>query len=281
MPLTEQHRKRVIYAFCIIFYLLMLLKLWNGLLLYQIKPFLFNTRFDLFTWMIMKTGIHQWLLNNPSGWLVFDIAFYSMPLLYLLAYKRNIRVAGVVAVIMLVINYTYVQCYTLYPAVSIEGFIAWLLFPFLLMTSNLTSFYFVLQALRYFLLFFFTSAGIWKFVQGGILNVDQMSGILLYQHKEYLTSSPDFWYTTFTYWLIGHPHISYLLYAAATLLELSFITGFFTIKYDRFFAFAFILFLLTDMFFMRIPYWDVTPFLITLVFSKYALPASTVTTRKF
>ncbi|MCW3105943.1 MAG: hypothetical protein JWQ09_449 [Segetibacter sp.] len=274
MPLTEQHRKQIIYAFCIIFYLLMLLKLYNGLLLYQIKPFLFNNRFDLFTWIIMKTGLHQWLLNNPSGWLAFDIAFYSMPLLYLLAYKKNIQLASAVAVVMIAVNYIYIQCYSLYPSSSVEGFIAWLLFPFLLMTVNLKSFYFILHALRYFFLFFFTSAAIWKFVQGGIFNTDQMSGVLLFQHKEYLTSSPGFWYTVFIYWLVNHPYISYLLYLTATLLELSFVTGFFTKKFDLFLVFACILFLLSDILFMRIPYWEVTPFLITLLFSKYALPSS-------
>lgn len=252
----------------------MFLKLKNGFLLYQLKPILFNARFDLFTWMVMKTGVHQWLLANPPGWIAFDIAFYLMPLLYLLAYKKSIRLASITAIIMLIVNFTYIQCYTLYPANSIESFTAWLLFPFLLMATDLKTFYFVLHALRYFFLFFFTSAAIWKFVQGGIFNINEMSGILLFQHKEYLTSSPDFWYTHFIYWLIGHRYASYLLYASATLLELSFITGFFTKRYDRLLACACILFLLTDIFFMRIPYWEVTPFLITLLFSKYTLPVS-------
>lgn len=272
MPLTEQHRKQIIHAFCIIFYLLLLLKLWNGFLLYQIKPILFNTRFDLVTWLVMKTGIHQWLLNNPFGWLAFDITFYLIPLVYLLAYKRSIRLASVVAIIMLIVNYIYIQCYTLYPANSIEGFIPWLLFPFLLMAVNLRSFYFILHALRYFFLFFFVSAAIWKFVQGGVFNINQMSGVLLFQHKEYLASSPNFWYTYFIYWLVSHRYMGYTLYVAATFLELFFITGFFTKRFDRLLIFACIIFLLTDLFFMRIPYWEITPFLITLLFSKYTLP---------
>jgi hypothetical protein len=129
----------------------------------------------------------------------------------------------------------------------------------------------MLHALRYFLLFFFTSAAVWKFVQGGIFSIEQMSGILLFQHKEYLTSSPHSWYASFIYWLIKHTYISYSLYFAATILELSFAIGFFTKRYDRFLTGASILFLLADVFFMRIPYWDVAPFLLTLIFSKYHL----------
>ncbi|WP_147202564.1 hypothetical protein [Segetibacter aerophilus] len=223
----------------------------------------------------METGLHQSLLDNPSGWIVFDVLFYSMPLLYLLAFKKNVRVASAVAVVMMIVNFIYIQCYTLYPTSSIEGFIAWLLFPFLLMCTELRSFYFILHALRYFFLFFFASAAAWKFVQGGIFSIEQMSGILLFQHKEYLASSPHSWYASFIYWLISHTYISYSLYLAATILELSFAIGFFTKKYDCFLIIASIIFLLTDVFFMRIPYWEVTPFLLTLLFSKYHLPQPT------
>jgi hypothetical protein len=230
---------------------------------------------ELVTWLLMKTGLHQWLLKNPAGWIAFDIAFYSMPFLYLLACKKSTRLASKVAVIMLLVNWTYIQCYTLYPTSSIDGFIAWLLFPCLLMAVNLKTFYFILHALRFFFLFFFVSAAMWKFVQGGIFNTEQMSGVLLYQHKEYLVSSPGFWYTSFIYWLVNHRHTSYLLYAGATVLELFFAAGFFTKKLDRFLVCACILFLVTDLLLMRIPYWEITPFLITLVFSKYTLPSST------
>ncbi|MCW3112203.1 MAG: hypothetical protein JWR18_599 [Segetibacter sp.] len=280
MPLTEHHRRQIIYAYCILFYLLMILKFWYGLFLFQVKPFLFNNRFDLLTWVVMKTGLHQRLLDNPSGWIAFDIVFYSMPLLYLLAYVASKRSANMVAIVMAVVNYLYIQCYTLYPTTSIEGFIAWLLFPFLFMCINLKNFYFILHALRYFFLFFFASAAIWKFVQGGIFNIDQMSGIFLFQHKEYLISSPNSWYTSFIYWWVAHTHVSYLLYFAATLLELTFVIGFFTRKYDRLLVFAAILFLVTDVFFMRIHYWDITPFLLTLLFSKYSEPSLSMNKRE-
>jgi hypothetical protein len=272
MPLTEQQRKQVIYAFCIIFYALAALKLWQGLFLFQVQPIVFNNRFDLFTWMIMKTGIHRSLLHDSGLRIVFDLAYYSMPLCYVLAYKRSIRTASLMAVVMAIVNYLYIQCYTLYATSSIEGFIAWLLFPFLLMSVRLKSFYLVLHGLRYFLLFFFVSAAAWKFVQGGIFNFNQMSGIFLFQHKEYLTSSPDASYTAFIYWFIRHPYVSYFLYLAATLLELSFITGFFTRKKDHLLLIAGIVFLVTDLIFMRISYLEILPLLLPLLFSKYQEP---------
>lgn len=273
MPLTQKHRNNIIAAYCILFYLLMLYKAWNGLLLSQLQPHLFSTRFDMVSWLVMQTGIHQWLIDNRTGWIVFDIAFYAMPLLYWLIYKKSERVARITAVLMLLVNWVYVQCFTLFPSNSIEGHTAWLLFPFLLMTANLRSFWFVLHGLRYFFLFFFASAGVWKLVQGGFFNMHEMSGVLLYQHKEYLASSPGHWYTSFVYWLIQHPSFSYCLYVGGAILELLFFTGFFTRRYDYYLAAAFILFAVFDVLVMRIPYWEVSPFLITLLYSKYSLPA--------
>lgn len=259
--------------YCIIFYILMLYKLWNGLFLYQFQPYLFNNRFDLFTWLLMKTGIHQWLLNNTTASAVFDVMFYAMPVLLYVACMRSIRIAALVSIIMLMINWIYIQCYTLYPTNSIEGYTAWLLFPFLFMMINMRSFYFVLHALRYFFLFFFVSAGVWKIVQDGIFNMNQMSGVLLYQHKEYLTSSHN-WYTTFIYWLINHPSVSYMLYVAGMLSELTFLTGFFTKKYDKYLLTIFLLFLITDLLIMRINYFEMSAFLLTFFYSRYEMPAA-------
>jgi hypothetical protein len=272
MQLTLRHRKKITLWYCIIFYVLMLFKWWNGMFLCQLKPYLFNNRFDMFTWIFMKTGVHQWLLSNSTGWLFFDLAFYIMPLLTWLAFLKNVRLSAIVSCTMLIVNWLYIQCYTLYPTVSIEGFTAWLLFPILFVTVNLQSFYFLLHALRYFFLYFFASAGVWKIVQQGVFNLHQMSGVLLYQHKEYLASSSN-WYTHFIYWLINHPAIGYFIYACGTVLELSFIIGFFTKKFDHILLAAFLLFLVMDILLMRIHYWEVSAFLITLVFSKYSKPS--------
>jgi hypothetical protein len=173
---------------------------------------------------------------------------------------------------MLIVNWVYIQCYTLYPTSSIESYTAWLLFPLLFITTNIKSFYFFLHGLRYFFLFFFASAGVWKLVQLGAFNTEQMSGVLLFQHKEFLTSSHGSWYSTFIYWLINHSTASYLLYVAGIIIELFFIVGFLTRKYDRWLIAGFVLFLLFNAIIMRIHYWEVSPFLLTLVFSKYTLP---------
>ncbi len=274
MQLTQKHRDHFVRWFCIFFYILMIYKWMNGLFLYQLQPFIFNTRFDYNTWILMNTGIHKWLINNPVGCFSLDLAFYISPIAYLILYQTKPKASLVFAGLMLVINFIYVECYTLYPANSIESFTAWLLFPLLLMMPTISSFYFIINGLRYFFLFVLSSAAIWKFVQLGIFNSEQMSGVLLYQHKEFLATSPSAFYTKFIYWLINHPTISFAFYAIATILELIFLIGFFTKKRDNILILLFLLFIVMDIIIMRIPYWEISPFILTLIYGKYKNPAS-------
>ena len=216
MSINQQHRKNIIALYCIIFYALMIFKWWGGLFLYQVNPIIYQTRFDFFTWQFMQTGLHTWLIHHKGGWYLMDALFYSMPLLYWFIFSKNQVWATVIAIIMLVVNWVYLQCYTLFPTSSIESFIGWLLFPVLFIPTSLRSFYFLLNGLRYFFLFLFASAGLWKLVQQGAFNVDQMSGVLLYQHKEFLTSSPGHWLSYFFYWIINRPLVGYLIYLLGT-----------------------------------------------------------------
>jgi len=246
----------------------MIYKWLNGMFLYQMQPFLFLNRMDVFTWVFMQTHLHQWLLNNRPGEILMDALFYAMPLIYFIIYKWKIKFSTAVCLLMLAINWCYAECYTLYPTNSIEGHIAWLLFPVIFLADNEKTFRLLFEALRYFFLFYFFSAGIWKIVQGGLFNIQQMSGVLLFQHKEMLINSPEYWQSKLIRYLIDHYIFSYILYLLSALIELSFITGFFTKKYDRLLAAVFILFLIMDYFIMRIPYFEVLPFLITLLYTN-------------
>lgn len=276
MQITAAHRKKFTINFIVIFYVLAFYKLFNGLWLFQVAPYFFVNRFDGIAWLFMQTGIHQWLINNKAGWWLFDLAFYSMPLIYYAAYSFNQKLITATALCWLIINWLYVQFYTLYPTNSIEGHVAWLLMPVLFAARRLKTFYFLMHGLRYFFLFFFASAAIWKLRQDGFFNPQQMTGILLMQHGTYLVSAPQSWFTAFVYGLIQHERVGYALYIAATLLEFTFIIGFFTRRYDKWLIVAFVLFLLMDLLVMRIPYFEILPLSLPLLYSKYEEPKADV-----
>lgn len=266
---------KVLRWYCIIFYALMVYKWANGLFMYQLQPAFFYTRQDLSTWLLMQTGIHQWLLNNSAGNMLFDSFFYGMPVVVLLAKKYQPDKSWVLAIAMLCINWIYIQCYTLYPSNSIEAHTAWLLFPVVFITSSEERFELLYRGIRYFFLYFFMSAGVWKLAQGGAFNPLQMNGILLYQHHDMLVNSAQYWQTNLYNYLLVQPYLGYALYLAATALELFFIIGFFTSKHDKLLAALFIIFLISDYFFMRISYVEVLPFLLPLLYKPAAAPQLT------
>ena len=274
MIFTEQIRSKVIRAYVIIFYALAVFKWITGMWLYQHDPFVFQTRFDGITWLFMQTRLHLLLLHQKGGFLLMDILFYSMPVLYYKVYRKAPKYMMITGFIMLVVNWFYVEVYTLYPTNSIEGHVGWLLIPFMLMMKDLRSFFYVMQALRYFFLYFFASSGFWKIKEGGLFNLNEMSNLLLYQHKEQLVSSPGHWYTVFIYWLVRHPAFSYTMYLLATMAELVFIVGFFTRRFDRWLIILFLVFIAADLLVMKINYFEVLPFLVPLYFARYELPAN-------
>ena len=263
--LQKENRRTLITAlYCIIFYGLMLYKIANGLLLMQVNPVFFCSREDIFTWAFMQSGLHQCLLNSPSKCVLMDALFYSSPAIYILHYFGHRSTAFFSGIWMLLINWLYVQCYTLYPTNSIEGHTAWLLFPILFMVRKESTFNLLFEGLRYFFLYFFASAGLWKVRHGSVFLPSEMSGILLGQHIQLLTNSPDYWQSKFILWLINNAWVSYSLYVSATAIELFFMVGFFTKKLDKLLILLFVVFLITDHLIMRIPYYEVMPFLITL-----------------
>lgn len=243
----------------------MLYRFYNGMFLYQLQPAFIYNRQDALTWLFMQTGLHQWLLNNRAGCMLFDVLFCTAPAVYWLHYCFAPRTSLITATCMVLFNWVYVQCYTLYPSNSIEGHIAWLMFPLVFLSRKEKTFELLFNGLRYFFLYFFASAGLWKLRQHGVFNYGQMSGILLYQHSQMLTNSPGYWQSRFILWLIQHQLVGYLLYVLATVMELAFIAGFFTKRFDKLLAALFITFLLADFIVMRIPYFEALPLLLTLI----------------
>lgn len=266
--MNNPFKQRVVVWYCIIFYLLLLFKWWNGMLLFQLQPAFFYVRPDISSWIFMQTGLHQWVFNNNTGAITADIIFYTLPLAYLIVFLFFNRYATAGALLMLVLNWAYVECYALYPVISIKIHLAWLFFPLLFLVRKPLTFSLLFEGLRYFLIFLFFSAGIWKIVRGGVWNVEQMSGVLLDQHAAQLANSPEYWQTRFYLWMIRHSLVSYLLYAATCVLQLCFAVGFFTKKYDRWLAVGSITFLVLNYFVMRICFFEIAPLLLALLLKE-------------
>jgi hypothetical protein len=261
-------RQSVVVAYVSVFYVLALWKWLEGGWLYQHAPFVFQTRMDGTTWLFMRSGLHQWLISHPGLYFWADLIFYSMPALWYVVDLRYPGRSWLAGWFMLVVNWVYVQAFTLYPTNSIEGHFAWLMMPLLFLMRDQKGFSLMLGGLRYVFLFFFFSAGFWKIYWGGVFIPAQMSNILIAQHAHLLTQNPQTLYTQWIQWLIHHPTIGWVLYLLAMLIELIFAVGFFTRRWDRWLLVLFLLFLFFDHLIMQIAYYEMIPMLIPLYFSS-------------
>ncbi len=263
--MKRSFRQKIINYYCVIWFALLIFKWCNNMLLYQQQPIFIYDTFDLFSWVFMQTGIHKWLLQTKQ-FLLFDVIYYSAPLTLLAASYIKPKLISFAAIYVLLVNWIYLSCYFLYPISSYTIFVAWLIFPVIFTARKEETFHLLIDGVRYFFLYFFLSAGVWKISNGAVFNPNQLSNILIEQHKEMLTNSPDYWLSHFYQWIINNTTISFCLYLAVTVMELSFVIGFFTNRFDKVLIIIYFIFLLADYLVMRIPYYETLPFLLTLYY---------------
>jgi hypothetical protein len=105
------------------------------------------------------------------------------------------------------------------------------------------------QALRYYTLFIFVSAFLWKLCRLTFLNKDH--GLLIMKNNltSYIYYHPDSFFSDMYHWLFQYPGITNALYISGVILEGVFIIGFFTKKYD-FWLLILSLVLITGFWFM-------------------------------
>ncbi len=272
MVIDQSHKRKfaVFYTACFLVSYAWLF--FNHLLFHQLQPVFFLNRLDLTLNLFFVTGIQQAIKNNYGIQLLFDLLYLLLPLLTL--GFINSRRGGIMAALHAVFNLVYALLLSSFTPLSIAGFAGWILLPWILVPSSAKGFYFMMHAMRYIFLIFFFSAGLWKIRTGALFHSGQMSAILVHQHAVYLADAPGNWFSRIIQYLIMHKNISYLLYLLVTLLELVFVAGFFTKKYDRWLAGFFVLFVLFDFVLMRINYFAWVAFLGCFWFSRHEEPGA-------
>ncbi len=271
MNLTNKHKIQFAWLYGVCFVLSFSWYFYHHLLLCQVNPVFFVNRLDITRNILFLTNLQNLLLQK--FWLrqLFDVLYIVFPLLLcfsVIAEKKGTKLLAVFASIFSMVYGIFLASFTY---ISLDMFVAWFFIPLVFYPSSEKGFYYVLHCLRFIFILLFLSAGLWKIRGGGIFNADQMSGILVMQHKQYLAANAGDWFTRFAIFLIEHKTISYGLYFLGTLAELIFVIGFFTRKYDRVLMLFFILFFVTDYFLMRINYSSWAVFAGLLYFSKYNL----------
>jgi len=250
--------RNLLLGFYFLFYYAVLLGLFlDDRLLVQYRPIFFNYNRDLTELFLIATGLPRWMIVHPASFAIADVAAFLLPLPLLVYVGRKGRFSAIAGVVFLLTVVLYLLLADIFWQVHYEPFVLFLLLPLAWTTNRPARFYALLTACRYYVLYIFVSAAVWKLARGAVFNSQEMSRILLLHHTDLLTG-PCTSLTCRTYgWLIGHPAMSQALYIGSALLEGSFLTGFFTRRWDRWLIALAVVFVIADLFLMRIPYWTI------------------------
>jgi hypothetical protein len=226
-------------------------------LLCQYNPIFFNYNRDLTELALIATGIPRWMIVHPLSFAATDALAILLPLPILVNFGRKRRSFVLFGVIFALNTAFYMLLADIFWQVHHEPFILFFLLALAFTTNRSDRFYLLLAGCRYYFLYIFASAALWKIARGAIFNGEEMSRILLLHHTDLLTGACTSLSCRLYSWLIARPALSQTIYIAGALVEASFIIGFFTRRFDRWLIGLAIVFVVADLLVMRIPYWTV------------------------
>lgn len=219
----------------------------------------------------MMGNMQHWIIDNSWLRISLDLVYLLLPIALTMATILNLKLKAIIAFCTIGFTIVYAIFFSAFTYISIEAYISWILIPLVLSASTTKGFYYYLHAVRILFILFFISAAIAKLRSGVIFNTEQMAAILLMQHNIYLVSNTGNWFTKCIYFLVDHKSFAQLFFIAATIVEILFVVGLFTRRFDKYLIWAFCIFLVGDFFLMRINYFTWMVFMSCFYFSAFSL----------
>ena len=214
----------------------------QGLLLHQLHlaPFL-SVEADNFYWI--------W---HALQFVEFSIQYYwiglSLDIILAIIITQGIigKVKKYTGVLFILLFTNYFICYNSVATHHEHTLVALFFMQFILLIERPKHFVLTFIALRYYVIFIFFSAFLWKMCRGSLFHPQQMTSLLQQQHVEYLISYPNSYYSSFINYLIQQETLANLLWYGGWCLELAFVIGFWTRKWDKLLLFLFLVFFIAD-----------------------------------
>ena len=267
-------RKLLLIVYFLFYYAILLGFFLDDRLLFQYRPIFFNYNRDLTELGLIATGLPRWMIAHPASFKVADILAFLLPLPLIRQNLRNRSFSAWPGIIFFAYLALYLLLADIFWQMHYEPFMLVLLLALAWTTNRPGRFYTLMTVCRYYFLYVFVSAAIWKLARGAVTNGQEMSRILLLHHTDLLTGDCSSFACHAYRWLIVHPVISQALYIGGALLEASFIIGFFTRRRDRWLIAFAVVFVLADLVLMRIPYWTILLGIVPLWLRRPAEPAA-------
>lgn len=187
---------------------------------------IFYPSIDNTYWLFFITGLPKFIAKSAITSLFLDLLLCFTPLLLIFYKHRGLAFSYLLLIITYLLYFNSVTFHHYHDLISI----VFLLLPLLVMQREKKIL--IWDLIRYYFLFAMTSAGLWKLCRGSFFELNHMKLILNEQHLTPIFENTDSLFATITSFINLHPMFGWILFSLATLIELSFIIGFFTKKYD-------------------------------------------------
>jgi len=245
-PFDQDYRLRARFAMSagllILFYHLLSSTLLTGM---EQPPFLFADK-DFVYRLFVQSGIPQLVSANPFVSLVFDIDLLILPVLFMITLNRTYVVFLSLFLIFYFLTFNSVTGHHYH---ALVGLIV-ITIPFWFKKEG--KFYLAWDAARYYFLYVFTSAALWKILRGSAFYQDQLSDILKAQQIDLLLQNPGSLHAVVVRYLIANPSVSHTVLLVNVALQLCFLIGFFTKRFDLVLFWLAIIFCAANAFVMNI-----------------------------
>lgn len=241
--------KRAIYLFlltCLVYRFLL-----HALPHQVLQPVLINTKLDITYWVFVSSALHLWLAGS-TGALLLQAALFIFPITGLFFPQRALPGMLTTGVLLL-----YHLFFNLYSGSHAHLLIGPLLISVALWWKKEQSFQLVWEGLRYYTLFIYVSAFLWKvFFYGSFWHWNQGVTLIRMNTLDLQLYHPDAWFTHIYQWVTANEWIANSAEKALTLLELFPIVGFFTRKYDKVIFLSIIIIHALTSFFMDVFFFE-------------------------
>jgi len=247
-PVTQAQidiRARYFYLSCIFIFVI---RFASSTLFSQLsQPILIGPGIDNTYWLFHWLGIPHLATHSVIWSAVLDILLFLLPVIASLVPGRRI-VAFLFTILVLVYQVTY-STYSIHHYHSLLG-VLFLGIPFWFGPGQ--TFTILWEAVRYYFFFIFSSAALWKLSTGSLWESSQMSSILMAQHAQTIYEYPGTMFSHLHSYLIVHTAIAQFFLWAGFIIQLSFLGGFFTKKFDRIYLILFMAFIAMNYLLMHI-----------------------------
>ncbi|MDP2175291.1 MAG: hypothetical protein Q8K70_05200 [Bacteroidota bacterium] len=234
----------------IVLLVLLLAMIWfnySGMGLHHVwnSPFDFKGA-DFTYFLVYKLGLNRLVLHSYTSAMFFDVLLIFSLIMALIWIKNKFFV--IVSAVLMLIYHILLNAKMGYHAHHLFGF-HFALFPFCFGAINALPAFYLSRYLACLTYFF---AGFFKLYHKGWSVIGSFSEIFQNQHAAYFYFHPNSFLKHIGHFLNTYPAIGFMLYLSAMLLQLSFILGFFTRRFDKVLAFSILGFHLMDWYLMNL-----------------------------